>query len=236
MRNISLALVLLMSLALPAIGGTAAPNHSEWTSLLQRHVTRTGEVDYAGFNADKQFGAYLLILEGSHPDASWSRNEQMAYWINAYNAFTIKLINDNMPIKSIKDIEKPWDKQFIRIEGKSYSLNHIENQILRPDFNDPRIHFAINCASKSCPPLMNRAFTASSLESQLEKVTRAFVNDGRFNKLAGGDVRISPIFDWFSGDFETKGGVREFINRYSSTPIDRDNMFKYTDYDWSLNN
>jgi hypothetical protein len=236
MRNFNLALVLLLSTALHALGGTAVPNHSEWTSLLQRHVSISGAVDYSAFKSDAQFDAYLLILEGSHPDESWSRNQRMAYWINAYNAFTIKLINENMPIKSIKDIKDPWDQQFISIEGKRYSLNHIEHEILRPVFGDARIHFAVNCASKSCPPLMNKAYTASSLDSQLEKVTRAFINDARYNTISSDQVRVSPIFDWFSSDFEAKGSVREFINRYSTRPISRDTMIKYTEYDWSLNN
>ncbi len=236
MRQLSLALVLILSIALHAFGGVAAPDHAEWTSLLQRHVSNSGVVDYNGFKSDSKFDAYLLVLEGSHPDGTWTRNERMAYWINTYNAFTVKLIIDNMPIKSIKDIENPWDRKFITIEGRSYSLNHIEHEILRPEFKDPRIHFAVNCASKSCPPLMNKAFTSSSLDSQLEKVTGSFINNERFNSISRDELRISSIFDWFSEDFASKGGVREFIDRYSKTPVARERTFKFTEYDWSLNN
>ena len=217
-------------------GGSASPDHAVWNSILQRFVSSDGKVDYSGIKGDKRFSEYLLTLGGSHPDDSWSRQEQMSFWINAYNAFTVQLITQNMPLKSIKDIENPWGRKFISIEGKAYSLNDIENNILRPQFKDPRIHFAVNCASKSCPILQNRAFTAGNLESMLESATRAFVNDPRMNTLSVNEIQISNIFDWYKDDFTMKGSLVTFLNRYAKVAISPGAKVSYKEYDWTLNN
>ena len=138
--------------------------HTVWDMMLKKHVSSTGKVDYDGFKSDPNFERYITILESANPnDPSWSSNDKKAFWINAYNSFTIKLILDNYPVKSIKDISSPWDKKFITINGENYSLNQIENDILRPTYKDARIHFAVNCAAVSCPKLHNRAFTAENL-------------------------------------------------------------------------
>ena len=141
-----------------------------------------------------------------------------------------------MPLKSIKDIENPWGRKFISIEGKAYSLNDIENNILSPQFKDPRIHFAVNCASKSCPILQNRAFTAGNLESMLESATRAFVNDPRMNTLSVNEIQISNIFDWYKDDFTMKGSLVTFLNRYAKVAISPGAKVSYKEYDWTLNN
>ena len=148
-------------------------SHAGFDALLQKHVNEAGWVHYEGFIQDStKFKEYLQLLSKHHPnDENWSREEQMAYWINAYNAFTIQLITDHYPVAGIKDIKNGipfvntvWDIKFIRIEGVDYDLNNIEHGILRPKYQDPRIHFAVNCASISCPKLQKTAFTADQLE------------------------------------------------------------------------
>ncbi len=158
----------------------------------------------------------------------------MAFWINAYNAFTVKLIVDNYPISSIMKLDngKVWDRKWINIGGKTYSLNNIENDILRPQFKDPRIHFAVNCAAKSCPPLLNRAWTAANLESNFEKQARAFINNPEFNKISAKEVEVSKIFDWYASDF---GNLIDYLNKYSSTKINANAKVKFREYDWALN-
>lgn len=217
-------------------GGVVAMDHSVWNSLLQRYVSSEGKVDYSGFKSDRLFAEYINELKGNHPDDSWAKSEQMAYWINAYNAFTIQLITQNMPLKSIKDITEPWDNKFIIIEGKSYSLNDIENRILRKGFNDPRIHFGVNCASISCPKLWNKAFTAGNLEGSLDKLTRGFINDPGYNTIKNREIIISPLFDWYAEDFTSKGSLISYLNRYSKVVISQGANVTYGSYNWALNN
>ena len=158
----------------------------------------------------------------------------MAFWINAYNAFTVKLIVDNYPVASITKLDggKPWDRKWIKIGDKTYSLNNIENDILRPQFKDARIHFAVNCAAQSCPPLLNKAWTADNLESNFEKQAKAFVNNPKFNTISAKNVKVSKIFDWYKADF---GNLIDFLNKYASTNINGNAKVEYVEYDWALN-
>jgi len=211
------------------------PSHEDWDKLLKQYVSATGKVDYAGFKKDKtKLEAYVAVLQKNHPQNDWPRAEKMAFWINAYNAFTVKLIVDNYPISSIMKLDggKTWDVKRINIGGKNYSLNNIENDILRPQFKDPRIHFAVNCAAKSCPPLLNRAWTAANLESNFEKQAKAFINNPDFNKISAKEVEVSKVFEWYAEDF---GNLVEYLNKYSTTKINANAKVKYRDYDWALN-
>ncbi|MGH1363683.1 MAG: DUF547 domain-containing protein [Calditrichia bacterium] len=218
-------------------------NHDIWTTLLQQHVSETGDVDYDAILADSDlFESYLQELSNHPPGANWSKNEKIAYWINAYNAFTVKLILDFYPLKSIKDISSglpmlnsPWDLKFFKIAGVAFDLNTIEHEILRKDFNEPRIHFAINCASFSCPKLLNMAFTADSLETQLEAQTRAFLNNPDKNIITDKEIRVSKIFSWFQRDFGGQNGVLAFIQKYRPE-LNKENPVEYLDYNWGLNN
>ena len=219
--------------------------HSIWDGLLRRHVRADGMVDYKGFIRDSNtLHRYLRLLETAHPnDKNWSRNEQMAYWINAYNAYTIDLIVRNYPVKSIKDIKNGvavvnsvWDIKFIKIQGFSYDLNNIEHNILRPVFKDARIHAAVNCASFSCPKLLAEAYTAEQLDSQLDKSMRGFINDPERNRISAEKAEISEIFKWFKGDFERDAGsLREFLNRYATVKLSKETDISHIDYDWRLN-
>lgn len=213
----------------------AKVNHSTWDNLLQKYVTTTGAVDYVGFKKDAvQLEAYLNILSTNAPQQSWSRNEQLAYWINAYNAFTVKLIVDNYPLKSIRDLHngKPWDVKWIKIGGQTYSLNQIENEIIRPQFKESRIHFAVNCAAKSCPPLLNRAYTAAKLNEQLASQTKKFINNTAYNSISNRSVKVSQIFNWYSVDF---GDLVSYLNKYARTSISSKANVEFAEYDWALN-
>ncbi len=218
-------------------------SHDTWTSLLKKNVTQEGWVDYDGFQQDSNaLKKYLDLIQQNHPnDKNWTQKEQLAYWINAYNAFTIKLVSDHYPVASIKDIKKGipfintvWDIKFIKIEGHQYDLNNIEHGIIRKHFEEPRIHFAINCASVSCPKLLNTAYTAEDLDSQLTEATTSFLNDPLRNNIA--ENKVSSIFSWFNGDFKkSEGTVVNFINRYSNKKLDPEKKLDYLEYDWSIN-
>lgn len=210
-------------------------DHTPWNTLLNNHVSDKGNVNYKAFKKDeKALTSYLTTLSQNHPDKTWSRNATLAYWINAYNAFTVQLILDNFPVKSIKDIKDPWDKQFINIGSKKYSLGDIEHKILRK-MNEPRIHFAINCASFSCPNLLNEAFTDTQLEAQLKFVTKSFLSDTTKNTFTTDKIEISKIFDWFAEDFKTKGSLIDFINQNGGLKISSKAKIKYKEYNWNLN-
>ena len=210
-------------------------SHAAWNTLAQKHISSTGKVNYKGFKADiAAFDAYLKSLADNPVQSSWSRGEKMAYWINAYNAFTIKLIVDNYPVKSITDLEggKPWDKKWIKLGGKTYSLNNIEHDILRPKYKDARIHFAVNCAAKSCPPVWNKAWTAANLNGQLEKATKSFINNSKYNSVGGSNAAISKIFEWYAVDF---GNITDYLNKYASTKVAAGTAVTYQEYNWALN-
>lgn len=220
-------------------------DHSTWDKLLKKHVREDGLVSYEGFVQDSvRLNAYLKLLSSNHPNENtWSREEQMAYWINAYNAFTVKLIVDAYPVASIKEIKRGiafvnsvWDIKFIEIGDKKYDLNNIEHGILRRKFQDARIHAAVNCASFSCPPLRGEAYTADKLEAQLEDAMRKFINDSLRNRVTREMAEISKIFNWFSGDFKRDAGsVRNYINRYAKKKLNKAAKITYLDYDWRLN-
>ena len=223
--------------------GQSEVDHSKWTELLRDHVDSTGWVSYAGFKRDSvRLSDYLSELSTNPPESNWSRNEKLAYWINAYNAFTIKLIVDHHPVQSIKDIKKGipfinsvWDVSFFEIGGKKMNLNGIEHSILRKEFDEPRIHFAIVCASKSCPKLRDEAFVADRLEQQLQEQAVDFVNDTNKNDIEVEEIRISSIFKWFSKDFTQNGTIQDFIRPMSDRDFVTSAKVKYLDYDWSLN-
>lgn len=211
---------------------SGAPSHAVFSGLLKENVSR-GKVNYEGLKKNQAtLKSYIEMLGANAPGDDWSRNEKLAYWINAYNAVTINLILDNYPVKSITDLSngKPWDKKIVTLGGKSYSLNQIENDIIRPRFNEPRIHFAVNCAAISCPPIRNEAFVASKLDEQLDEQTRSFLKNEAFNALNGKTFRASKIFDWYGEDF---GDLNAFISKYTNLPADA--TIEFVDYNWALN-
>ena len=240
MKKNKFLLLLIVVLQLAFIGSPEPKvDHKIWNELLTKHVGRNGVVNYLGFKGEKQkLISYINILQSNHPSSTWPKNEAKAYWINAYNAFTVKLILENYPIESIMKINngKAWDIKFIKIGKNTYSLNNIEHDILRPKYKDARIHFAVNCASVSCPKLSNKAFNSSSLEKHLNDMTMAFLNDASKNKITAKEVKISKLFEWYESDFKMNGSVIDFINKYSKVQAEPDAKISYQEYNWNLNN
>lgn len=211
-------------------------DHSAWTELLQKHVDENGMVDYKGFQNDRsQFDGYLTYLSSLTPTNDWSVQELLAYYINLYNAYTVDLILNNYPTESIKDVSGAWTKGIVPVGDKNLSLGGIENGILRK-MDEPRIHFAINCASISCPKLLNEAYTAGKINEQLDRVTREFINSDK-NKITPTTPQLSSIFDWYKNDYKVNGetNVIAFINKYSAIKINSGTELSYLDYNWDLN-
>ncbi len=246
--------VLILFVAMAFLGNSCTGNaqvsdskpvsHDQWDALLGQYVTSDGNVDYKGFKAAAdQLEAYLDLLSDNHPNTeNWTEDQRMAYWINAYNAFTVKLVVDHYPVESIKDIKKGipminsvWDIKFIEIEGQTYDLNNIEHSILRKEFDEPRIHFAINCASVSCPVLRPEAYTADKLEEQLQDQTSIFLGDSSKNIVTQDELKLSKIFSWFKGDFTKDGSLAEFIATHSGIDVSDKADISFLNYDWNLN-
>ncbi len=224
-------------------------DHTEWTSLLKKHVSQAGKVDYKGFQSDKKaLGKYLQLLLKTNAD-ELPEKERLAFWINAYNAFTVDVILRNYPVKSIKDIKakslvaKATGDAQVWIEKLPYkfyndeelSLYNIEHNKLLNELFDPRIHFAINCASFSCPALDNEAYTGSKIDSQLDKAAKTFLSDKTKNKFSSNTAQLSSIFDWYKKDFTKKSDLVGFLNQYAPIKIDTDSKITFLNYDWSLN-
>lgn len=209
-------------------------------TLLQKHVSTSGVVRYSGLKAEEnKLDQYLQWLDEASMEG-WSSNKSKAHWINAYNAYTLKLILKHYPVKSIKDITEngngAWDIQFCKVAGNTYSLNHIEHEILLKKYHDPRIHVGVNCASYSCPPLAQMAFTESNVDATLETLMKKFINDSNRNKISSDSkAEVSELFNWFKGDFTRNGTLIAYINKYSNTPLKSDAIITYLPYNWDLN-
>ncbi len=253
----------LLMLALPA-HAAFDHQHRAWTTLLERHVQWNAAdtattADYAGFARDrKALDAYVATL-GAVPMSEyrrWSWPQQQAFLINAYNAATVQLVLTRYPkLDSIKDIggffSSPWKKTFVPLLGKTRSLDDIEHGLLRgsPQYRDPRIHFAVNCASIGCPALRPEAFVATRLDAQLEDQSVRFLRDRRRNRLrADGStlvLELSSIFDWYGDDFASQGGPTGFVaSRAKAIGANADQVSAlrsgrvkpgFLDYDWALN-
>ena len=213
---------------------------SVFDSLLQKNVDKTGRVDYQSLkNNETLLDNYLAYIQNNEPTKDWSSNKKKAFWINTYNAYTIKIILNNYPLKSIRDIKidgkTAWKIPFVKVGQKRYTLDQIEHEILRKKFNDPRIHVGINCASVSCPKLWNFAFTEDNIASSLDNLMKVFINDTTRNKISKNNVALSEIFNWFSKDFIKNGTIISYLNTYAAIKISEKASIKYLTYDWSLN-
>jgi hypothetical protein len=210
-------------------------NHDSWDILLKNHVSIKGHVDYNSFKSNKkELSNYIASLSTNMPQESWNKQEKLAYWINAYNALTIDLILRHYPIKSIKDIKDPWGQRLWKLGEKWYNLEEIEHQILRKT-DEPRIHFAIVCASFSCPKLLNEAYSAQNLDAQLTQATKDFLSDPKRNIITENHLSLSKIFQWFSKDFKQQGTLVDFLNTYSDVKISNKAKKTFIDYNWDLN-
>lgn len=231
-------------------------DHSVWDRLLKAHIKTAPDglnrVDYARFKADglADLKAYVKRLEAT--DVSrLAKAEQFAFWANLYNAKTIEIVLERYPVKSIRDISLgggivatftggPWKAKVMRVGGHALSLDDVEHEILRKVFKDPRVHYAVNCASVGCPNLLAEAFTGAALERQLEAGAKAYVNHPRGIRVDGGRVYASSIFDWFKVDFGgSAASVLEHVRRYARPELRQQlegltTIYEYG-YDWSLN-
>jgi hypothetical protein len=219
-------------------------DHSIYAELLNKHIIN-GKVDYDGFKSEEaKLDQYLNLLEAVD-SKSLSQNEQFAFYANAYNAWTIKLILSRYPdVKSIKDLgslfKSPWEKEIVRLDGEVMTLDNIEHDILRPRFKDPRVHFAINCAAISCPPLSSEPYRGDRLSDQLNDSTRSFLNDPGNYKFDGDDFYVSRIFKWFAEDFnhDILGFYLNYANDDLKQKLEAKRTalrIKYLEYDWGLN-
>lgn len=232
-------------------------DHSAFNEVLQEYVNEQGMVDYARLKESGDLDVYLQQLAQTDP-SSLDESEQLAFWINAYNAQTIKLILDNYPVESIRRItpvsvpgtsvnipgvNDPFDLEFATIGGETYSLNDIEHGTIREEFDEPRIHFALVCAAMSCPKLRREAYTGAELDAQLEDQTTTFLHNEAKNQIPADDetIRLSKIFDWFGGDFGSSKAERQaFLAPFFEGDV-RQKLeegtydIKFVDYDWTLN-
>ena len=231
-------------------GNTAgAVSHKKWGDFLSRYVSEKDGLalfDYGGVSPEDKavLDGYVAGLSAA-PVLSFSRDEQFAYWVNLYNALTVQLVLDNYPVPSIKKIYTrlvsigPWYKKLTVVEGEKISLNDIEHRILRPIWKDPRVHYAINCASIGCPNLV-AAYTVKNTERLLEEAARAYVNHPRGVEVKGGKLFVSSIYKWFKEDFgESDEAIIVHIRKYASPELLRGlegiNKISGDRYDWDLN-
>jgi hypothetical protein len=228
-------------------------DHLSWQHFLSAHVTTddTGmnRVSYGGVSDKDRVGLdeYIQRLSGIQI-TGYPRNEQLAYWINLYNALTVRVILEHYPVQSIKRIDispgwfssGPWGKKLISIEGRTLSLDDIEHRILRPIWKDPRIHYAVNCASVGCPDLSREAYNAANIDEQLTAAARRYVNHPRGVSVENNQVRISSIYRWFEDDFGgSEAAVLDHLRGYASVDLleklnNVSGIFGYQ-YDWALN-
>jgi hypothetical protein len=262
MRHLAL-LLLPLALLTSGLAQTSRPargfdhTHGRWNSVLAAHV-QGDRFDYAALKKDRDdLDGYLQDLGKVSPGEleGWTRDERFVFWVNAYNAFTIQRVVDNYPIESIRDIgtdkESVWDQSFIplgrlrpALERTKLSLNDIEHKILRPEFKDARVHAAVNCASRGCPPLAAQALKPERLGEQLDDLVRAWLADPGRNRYQRdrGRVEVSRVFEWFVEDFAgQQGGLRGFLARYAPAAEARwiakadELKIDFLEYDWRLN-
>lgn len=248
-KTVLLILTLFWASVLGHVEPAASFDHSTFDQILKKYVNDKGLVDYNGIAQNTALKTYIESLEQAKPEAM-SRDGKMAFWINAYNAVTIDKVIKWKPKKSVRETLIPgvWTstKFFTSREhtvaGKRLSQDDIEHEILRKQFTDPRVHFTIICASSSCPPLSRIAFTGENLQTRMEEETRKYINSLRGTKTdyAENTLYLSKLFDWFSGDFESKSGsvmnfIKPYLNQQALEFLDRKPKISYIHYDWSLN-
>ncbi|HMQ10350.1 MAG TPA: DUF547 domain-containing protein [Oligoflexia bacterium] len=221
--------------------------HEQWTNVLKKYTQEKNQQVLVNYQAIKKnindLNLYLKQLEqiNTKDFNKLNKKEKLAFWINAYNAYTVQLIVDHYPVQSIKDINAgwfkggPWKKKFIKLLGNSYSLDNIEHDIIRKDFAEPRIHFAVNCASIGCPSLFQEAFIAEKLDEQLNQAAKHFLSNQNKNQIKDNTMQLSKIFKWYGGDFEKQyGNYQQFI--IQTLGLEKKNYsVDFLDYDWSLN-
>ena len=209
---------------------------TDYSALLQKYVCQSGVV-YSKIVKDTSL---IRLIINSFSNVSkkeydaLSKSDKIAFLINMYNFYTIVLIKNNYPTESIRKIKNPWTRKFIPLWGEQVSLDYLEHGILRKQFNEPRIHFVLVCASKACPPLSNSAYTGAKLDQQLDTAANAFLNDKTRNRVENNTLFLSKIFEWYGDDFKQKyGGYKNYV--ITVLGLKGKYGVKFLDYDWSLN-
>ena len=239
----------LLLAALFMLSNTYAFDHQHplWNKVLQTHTKKENNqvlVNYKELKSNTStLNEYLKTLEVLTKEEfkTFSTKEKLSFWINAYNAYTLKIVIDHYPVNSIKEIKSgwfssgPWSKEFIPLFKDRISLDHIEHEVVRKQFNEPRIHFALNCASIGCPSLLQVAFTASKLEEQLEQSATHFLKNKDKNFVEGSTLHVSKIFKWYGDDFDSQfGSFVNYIIQTLNLPKKK-YQTQYNNYDWKLN-
>lgn len=232
---------------------TQVVDHSAWDQFLRRHLkdgsNGIARVAYGAVDAESRqaLASYISRLQAVPVDGL-ARGEQLAFWVNLYNALTVKVVLDHYPVRSIRDIDispglfadGPWDRKLVTVAGEALTLNDIEHRILRPIWRDPRLHYAVNCASLGCPDLPAAAFTGTNVETMLEAAARAYINHPRGARIERGRLVASKIYSWFQEDFGgSEAGVLAHLARYAGPELaaalrGRARIGDY-EYDWALN-
>ncbi len=232
-------------------GSTRTIDHSEWNTLLGRYV----QVQQAGVNrfnyaevtaSDRsQLQSYIATLSAI-PISEFNRNEQIAFWINLYNALTVEIILQHYPVDTIREISYslftsgPWREKLIKVEGEALALDDIEHRILRPIWKDPRIHYAVSCAAIGCPSLQSTAYRANNTDAVLDQAAREFINHPRAVSISYSELRVSSLYDWFEQDFGgNAAGVIAHLNQYADAKLQsslrgRKRIGQYH-FDWTIN-
>jgi hypothetical protein len=234
-------------------GSRETIGHGEWDALLQKYLSPgpAGASRFAYGRVDDADGARLdayIARLSKLPISRYRRDEQRAFWLNLYNALTVDVVLRHYPVASIRDIDispglfadGPWDKALLEVEGTPLTLNDIEHRILRPIWDDPRLHYALNCAAVGCPDLQARAFTAANAEALLDAAARSYINSTRGVSIRAGRVQVSSIYAWFQEDFGgSDAGIIAHLKRYAApelrAALDRIDRLRDHDYDWALN-
>ncbi|RTQ45237.1 DUF547 domain-containing protein [Hymenobacter gummosus] len=245
LRLVLLLLPLLTAIRAQADNNTLELLHRPWNELLKRYVQPDGRLPYADLaEHDEQLRGYLQALRHVTPEASWTRQDQAAFWLNVYNAYTLNLAVEYYPVQRLGDIKiktvggyKPaWEAPEVNVGGKLYSLNQIEREILpRLLPQDARRFLALHCAAASSPALLPEAYDGARLDQQLDAQARRFVNDATRNQLSAAAVQVSSVFDWHAAEFGEKAQLIAFLNRYATTRIEPAATVQYLPYDWTLN-
>jgi hypothetical protein len=241
MKNTCCGLLPLLIVA--ATAGHSAAQGSAWTAdynrLLSKYATASG-VKYASWkNSAADLQGLQKVVDGIAQEdvSSLGQKDQLAFYVNAYNAWILHEALEKYPTKSVKDtLFTFFTSKRIKVAGQQTSFNALEKETIRSKFGDPRIHFALNCASNSCPPLQTEAFSGDKLDGQFEKLAKTFVNSDRGVRYSAENktAELSKIFDWYKDDFKD-GGPVQFINKRRAPPLPADVKITYQNYDWALN-
>jgi len=246
MKRVCILLMTILLSSLPAMSVAKEPDWSAYEKLLSNYVkpgvkngVNLNSVDYHEIKASPLLRKAVAKIEAFKPSELSSKEERLAFYINAYNIYAIKMVVDHLPLKSIKDVgsffSSVWKKDIGRIDGQVISLDEIEHDILRP-MGEPRIHMAIVCASVSCPDLRQEPYTAKNLSHQLDDQSKSFLRNAKKGlNVNGNELYISKIFDWFEDDFDAVGGVKQFVLSHRQSLHPNVKIKSYLPYDWNLN-